>query len=82
MVQPTVQQKYQHKCSKMVFKFDRQTLPRQQTQKRNLGIIDQRKIANYRMQQAQTLSEKKETKNEYLNLNRQVKRSCTADKNK
>ena len=27
MAQPTAQQKYQHKCSKTVFKFDRQALP-------------------------------------------------------
>ena len=33
------------------------------------------------MQQAKTQSGKKETKNEYSDLNRQVKRSCRADKN-
>ena len=33
------------------------------------------------MQQAKTLSEKEETKNEYSDLNRQLKRSCRADKN-
>ena len=33
------------------------------------------------MQQAKTLPKKKETKNEYSNMNRQVKRSCRANKN-
>ena len=33
------------------------------------------------MQQAKTQSGKEETKNEYSDLNRQVKRSCRADKN-
>ena len=33
------------------------------------------------MQQAKLLSEKEETKTEYSDLNRQVKRSCRADKN-
>ena len=32
------------------------------------------------MQQAKILSEKEETKNEYSDLNRQVKKSCRADK--
>ena len=32
------------------------------------------------MQQAETLFEKEETKNKYSDLNRQVKRSCRADK--
>ena len=32
------------------------------------------------MQQAETLSEKEETENKYSDLNRQVKRSCRADK--
>ena len=28
MVEPTIQQKCQHKCSKAVFKFDKQALPK------------------------------------------------------
>ena len=48
---------------------------------RTWKIIDKRKSTKYRMQQAKTLSEKEETKNEYSDLNRQVKRSCRADKN-
>ena len=48
---------------------------------KNFETIDQRKSAKYRMQQAKTLSEKEETKNEYSDLNRQLKRSCRADKN-
>ena len=43
-------------------------------------ITDKRKSAKYRMQQAKTLSEKEETKNEYSDLNRQVKKSCRTDK--
>ena len=48
---------------------------------RTWKIVDKRKSAKYRMQQAKTLPEKEETKNEYSDLNRQVKRSCRADKN-
>ena len=49
--------------------------------KKTWKIIHKRKSAKHRMQQAKTLPKKKETKNEYSNMNRQVKRSCRANKN-
>ena len=49
---------------------------------RTWKIIDKRKSVKYRMQQAKTLPEKEETKNEYSDLNRQVRKSCRADQNK
>ena len=48
--------------------------------KKTWKIIRKRKSAKYRMQQAKTMSEKEETKNEYSNLNRQLKRSCRGNK--
>ena len=50
-------------------------------EERTWKITDKRESVKYRMQQAKALSEKEETKNEYSDLNRQVKRNCRADKN-
>ena len=43
-------------------------------EERTWKSTDKRESVKYRMQQAKALSEKEETKNEYSDLNRQVKK--------